>query len=293
LTQAQQRQSRIKIELDQAKEKLEGLDVESFGNANLFTSAAQDALNALETARKTEQQLTADKSAAEDADNKAREYLSNCRQAAQKLTSEKSALENVLRRSEQADWAPALDSIQAKTGYEQALAAVLGEDLDAAIGGSAGLGQRLVSPEGDVVRWDGFTIASGVETSAAIKLKQQNRISELSREIETAQAEVETASQAFEAARETRQAADTSAREARKALPDLERADRAAQAAMAQYETDIARASAQKTSLEDRVKRLTIEAEDVAAQVQKADRTTKLGAPVRKCDKTFGNARKP
>ena len=324
LTQAQQRQSRIQIELDQAKEKLEGLDVESFGNANLFTSAAQDALNALETARKTEQQLTADKSAAEDADNKAREYLSNCRQAAQKLTSEKSALENVLRRSEQADWAPALDSIQAKTGYEQALAAVLGEDLDAAIGGSAGLrwdgadapsqdlpkgvapitdyitapkelqarlsqigvaskadldrlagalkpGQRLVSPEGDVVRWDGFTIASGVETSAAIKLKQQNRVSELSRDIETAQAEVETASQAFEAARETRQAADTSAREARKTLPDLERADRAAQAAMAQYETDIARASAQKTSLEDRVKRLTIEAEDVAAQVQKAD----------------------
>ena len=114
--------------------------------------------------------------------------------------------------------------MQAKAGYEQALAAVLGEDLDAAIGGQAGLrwdgadvpaqdlpagvepitkfitapqelqarlsqigvaaiedihakskslkpGQRLVSPRGDVVRWDGFTIAAGVETSAAIKLE--------------------------------------------------------------------------------------------------------------------------
>jgi len=324
LVQAQQRRSRIQIELEQTQEKLSDLDTESFGNANLFSSAAQDALTALENARATEQRLSASKTEAEDKDQSAREHLSTIRQAAQKLTAEKSALENVLRRSASADWTPALDSIQAKAGYEQALAAVLGEDLEAAIGGQAGLrwdgadvpgqdlpngvdpitdyitapkelqarlsqigvasvdniqaqakslkpGQRLVSPRGDVVRWDGFTIAAGVETSAAIKLKQQNRIAELAAEVETAEADVETATAAFEAARAARQSAETAARDARKALPDLERADRAAQAAMAQYETDIARASAQKTSLEDRVTRLAAETAELNKQVQAAE----------------------
>ena len=324
LSQTQQRRSRIRIELEQTQDKLDALDTDSFGNANLFTSAAKDSLKALETARAAEQRLTAERTQAEETDRNAREHLSMVRQAAQKLTAEKSALQDVLRRSASADWTPALDSVQAKAGYEQALAAVLGEDLEAAIGGAAGLrwdgadvpaqdlpagvdpitnfitaprelqarlsqigvatnddiqskakslkpGQRLVSPRGDVVRWDGFMIAAGVETSAAIKLKQQNRVAELTRDIEAQDAEVNTATLAFETARQARQAAETAARDARKTLPDLERADRAAQAAMAQYETDIARASAQKTSLEDRVARLTAEAAELEKQVTTAE----------------------
>ena len=324
LTQAQQRRSRVRIELEQTEDKLAALDTDSFGNANLFSSAAADALTALENARAKEQALTADRTQAEDADRLAREHLSTLRQAAQKLTAEKSALDNVLRRSASADWTPALNSVQAKAGYEQALAAVLGEDLDAAIGGKAGLrwdgadvpaqdlpngvdritdfitaphelqarlsqigvaaiedihvkakslkpGQRLVSPRGDVVRWDGFTIAAGVETSAAIKLKQQNRVAELTLEIASAETAVQSATAEFEEAREARQAAETAAREARKALPDLERADRAAQAAMAQYETDIARASAQKTNLEDRIAHLSAESIELDKQVTAAE----------------------
>jgi chromosome segregation protein len=324
LTQAQQRRSRVTFELQGTQEKLDALDVESFGSANLFGASAKDALAALEAARETEQRLTAERTTAEDEDRTAREQLSNVRQAAQKLTAEKSALENVLRRSASADWTPALDSVQAQAGYEQALAAVLGEDLEAAVGGSAGLrwngaqtpsqdlpagveplskyitapaelaprlsqigvaaidnihtlaaqlkpGQRLVSPRGDVVRWDGFTIAAGVETSAAIKLKQQNRVAELAKDITAAEADVAKATATFETAREARQAAETAAKTARAALPDLERADRAAQAAMAQYETDIARASAQKTNLEDRVERLNLEAEELAKQVTAAE----------------------
>ncbi len=324
LTQVQQRRSRIKIELDQTQDKLLGLDTDSFGNSNLFGAASQEALEKLEAARATEQRLTSERTKTEETDRTTREQLSTVRQVTQKLTAEKSALENVLRRSSSADWTPALDSVQAKAGYEQALAAVLGEDLEAAVGGSAGLrwdgadiptqslpagvdpitahitapkelkarlsqigvasideiaakakdlkpGQRLVSPRGDVVRWDGFTIAAGVETSAAIKLKQQNRIGELASEIAAAESKVTQATTAFEAAREARQSAETAAREARKILPDLERADRAAQAAMAQYETDIARASAQKTSLEDRIQRLTAELDELNKQVVTAE----------------------
>ena len=70
----------------------------------------------------------------------------------------------------------------------------------------------------------------------------------------------------FETAREARNAAQDKAREARKALPDLERTDRAAQAALAQYETDIARESAEKRSLEDRLERLAREIKESTAQ---------------------------
>jgi len=117
-----------------------------------------------------------------------------------------------------------------------------------------GPGQRLVTTDGHVARWDGFEIAAGAETSAAIKLKQQTRLTELAGEIETAQASVAKAQAAFETAREARNAANEAARTARQALPDLERRDRAAQAALAQYETDVARESAQKRSLEDRLR---------------------------------------
>ena len=44
VTQVQQRRSRIRMELEQTEDKLEGLDTESFGNANLFGAASQEAL---------------------------------------------------------------------------------------------------------------------------------------------------------------------------------------------------------------------------------------------------------
>ena len=224
-----------------------------------------------------------------------------------------------MSRGANADWPPALSALDVKKGYEQALAAALGEDLDAAIGGDAqlrwtgaeaptqalpagakpladfvkapkelearlsqigvvaaddivslarnlGPGQRLVTTDGHVARWDGFEIAAGAETSAAIKLKQQTRLTELADEIETAQASVAKAQAAFETAREVRNAANEAARTARQALPDLERRDRAAQAALAQYETDVARESAQKRSLEDRLERLEREIKELKTQ---------------------------
>ena len=286
---------------------------------NLFAAGAKEALAALEAARKVEQELTTLRSRAEETDQSTRETLSDSKQALSQLTAEQSALQRVVSRGENADWMPALSKLDVQKGYEQALAAALGEDLDAAIGTNATLrwsgavtpsqslpagttplamlvkaptelaarlsqigvvetgqinllakdlapGQRLVTKDGQVARWDGFEIAAGAETSAAIKLKQQTRLTELIGEIEMAQAAVTQAQAAFETAREARNTAQNKAREARKALPDLERTDRAAQAALAQYETDVARESAEKRSLEDRLERLAREIKDITAQ---------------------------
>ncbi len=321
--QLETRLSRLEKDHEDNQERLAGMQKDGGSSANLFAAGAKEALAALETARAEEQALSAKRTEAEKTDQSAREALADARQALSKLTAEQSALERILSRGGSADWTPALDEIQAQSGYEQALAAALGEDLDAAIGGTATLrwtsadvpnqalpagttplservtapdalaarlsqigvvesadiatlapmlktGQRLVTREGQVARWDGFEIAAGAETSAAIKLKQQNRLADLKTNITAHEANVETASKAFEAARALRTTAEDAAREARKALPDLERRDRAAQAALAQYETDIARASAEKRSLEDRLDRLSAEISELKKQLATA-----------------------
>ncbi len=54
-------------------------------------------------------------------------------------------------------------------------------------------GQRLVSPEGDLWRWDGFTARAGAPSAAAARLRQRNRLRELMAQIEDADLGVEEA----------------------------------------------------------------------------------------------------
>ncbi|MDB2437929.1 chromosome segregation protein SMC [Hellea sp.] len=319
LSQIEHRLERLSTEKSEAEEKAATLEKNEGSSGNLFAAGASEALSALEAARETEQDLASKKAAAETQDQAAREALSDVKQTLSSLTAEQSALERVVSRGAAEEWTPALSSLDVKKGYEQALAAALGEDLDAAIGGDAqlrwtgaktpsqslpsaakpltnfvkapkelearlsqigvvnaddivtlardlGPGQRLVTTDGHVARWDGFVIAAGAETSAAIKLKQQTRLGELAGEISAAEADVAKAQAAFETARDLRNAANEAAKSARQALPDLERRDRAAQAALAQYETDVARESAQKRSLEDRLERLEREIKELTTQ---------------------------
>ena len=318
-SQIEHRLERLSTEKSEAEDKAAALEKNEGSSGNLFAAGASEALSALEAARETEQNLASKKATAETQDQAAREALSDVKQTLSSLTAEQSALERVVSRGAAEEWTPALSALDVKKGYEQALAAALGEDLDAAIGGDAqlrwtgaktpsqslpsaakpltnfvkapkelearlsqigvveaddiialardlGPGQRLVTTDGHVARWDGFVIAAGAETSAAIKLKQQTRLGELAGEISAAEADVAKAQTAFEAARDLRNSANEAAKSARQALPDLERRDRAAQAALAQYETDVARESAQKRSLEDRLERLEREIKELTTQ---------------------------
>jgi chromosome segregation protein len=82
-------------------------------------------------------------------------------------------------------------------------------------------GQRLVSREGDLWRWDGFRAgAEDAPSAAALRLQQLNRLEELKQELEQANARVEGASRAHDVLRrqldEITQA-DKRAREARRA----------------------------------------------------------------------------
>src|SRR6185437_3819654 len=62
-------------------------------------------------------------------------------------------------------------------------------------------GQRLVSLEGDVWRWDGFAASAHAPTGAARRLAERSRLADIQAELEDAHAELETRKRAVEEAR--------------------------------------------------------------------------------------------
>jgi len=180
-------------------------------------------------------------SQAREAEGRLRAPLTEAERKAQRLETEVRTLTNLLGSASGGLWPPVVDSISVARGYEAALGAALGDDLDASINDSAPAhwslpeggfadpalpqgvqslgslvqappalqrrlaqigvvlrgegkslrillkaGQRLVSKEGDLWRWDGFVSAAEAPTPAARRLVEKNRLGDLSREAEAA-----------------------------------------------------------------------------------------------------------
>jgi chromosome segregation protein len=216
----------------------------------------------------------------------------------------------------------ALAELKAAPGYERALAAALGEDIEAVLGSegprrwqgseaqagdpplAAGLerlldhveapaalhrrlaqvgiadadtgqplavGQRLVTREGVMRRWDGF-VSVGGGAAAAERLLRANRLTEIDRQLpglEQAVAEAETArdaaAAAVEAHRQQAEAARAAATTAERTGRDAARAGDAATAALE-------RLDAQRAGLEERRADLAPLAEAAGAAVEAARR---------------------
>ncbi len=81
-------------------------------------------------------------------------------------------------------------------------------------------GQRLVSVEGDLWRWDGFRVsADDASSSAALRLQQTNRLAELTEALDAAEEKANVAKQEYATkkdALETAQTAESTARRDRK-----------------------------------------------------------------------------
>ncbi len=76
-------------------------------------------------------------------------------------------------------------------------------------------GQRLVTRDGGLWRWDGFVVTAGAATAAATRLAQRNRLEEIRAELRAATAEAEKAGQLAESAAAARTEAAQGEREAR------------------------------------------------------------------------------
>ncbi len=230
-------------------------------------------------------------SARRDAENAARAPLAEADRALQRLEAEIATVRKLVAPPADRRFPPVLDRLTVAKGYEVALGAALGDDLDAsdaadapirwsgapgdvdpnlpegtralsdAVSGVPALtrrlrqvgvvaradgpalarklrpGQRLVSPEGDLWRWDGFHAVADAPSAAARRLAERNRLAELEvslaeakrraaearATLEKEQAGVREAaaseSQALEASRQARRVSD----QAREALAQAER----------------------------------------------------------------------
>lgn len=278
-----ERAARFTAEKARLEREIEALSASS-DDAPPVDDLREEAAIAEETAQGAEEAVTEAREAlslARDAENRLRGPLNEAERKAQRLETEARTLAKLVTSATGDLWPPALDQITVRKGYETALGAALGDDLEASTNPTApahwaetgpgdsdptlpegvrsladlatapaalqrrlrqigvvtkeeglrlrGLlrpGQRLVSQEGDLWRWDGFTTAAEAPSPAARRLAEKNRLGDLEREAAEAREEAEqlrhqaedaletvrrAAShemQAVEAARQTRQALD-------------------------------------------------------------------------------------
>jgi chromosome segregation protein len=188
------------------------------------------------------------------------------------LAAEERALAELLEPAEADLFPPLIDAVTVQAGWEAALGAALGEDLNAPadeaapvhwtslpplepaplpggapplaefvtapnqlnrrlasigvvedmqagarLAGELSRGQRLVSRDGALWRWDGYTIAAGAPTAAATRLAQRNRLAEVRDTLKAAKKDAEAAGAAALAARQARDAAAAGEQAAREA----------------------------------------------------------------------------
>ena len=208
----------------------------------------------------------------------ARDAAAESEKRAQRLETEAKTLSKMLSLETRSLWPPVIDHVSVEKGFEKALGAALGDDLDAPIDASSPMhwsnvgaqsgdptlpegveplaryvkapaqlarrlaqigvveraageqlaaalqtGQRLVSREGDLWRWDGFVAAAHAPTGAARRLAQRSRFAEIDAELASARAEVEDKRKALSLAQSAFEAAGHAESESRSRERDLNR----------------------------------------------------------------------
>jgi chromosome segregation protein len=282
-------------------------------------TTAAAALATAEALRVEAEQGRADAAERRDA---AESRLASARAALSAAKSEHDALARALEHG----GGSAIASLKAEPGYERALAAALGDDVEAVIGSEGprrwqgseaaaadptlpagcecladhvtaprelarrlrqvavvdedggqalAVGQRLVTRDGKMRRWDGF-VAEGVGAAAAERLLRANRLAELARELPGVEKAVATAlaerDQALGSMEQLRKAAEDARHAALAAERDAREAARAIDSATAALE----RIEAQRSGLEQRQADLEPVLEASREAVQSAERS--LGA---------------
>jgi chromosome segregation protein len=141
-------------------------------------------------------------------------------------------------------------------------------------------GQRLVSREGDLWRWDGFAVAADAPTAAARRLAEKNRLADLGREIETVRHEVEAKGRAADEAETQLAAAVAAESDARTRWREAQHAAEAARDAHARAEREAARVTARRSALAEAKVRLAASRDEAAAMQRDAGEALAQLAPV-------------
>ena len=141
---------------------------------------------------------------------------------------------------------------------------VADEGQGARLGDRLSQGQRLVSRDGALWRWDGFTMSAGAATGGAARLKRRNRLIEVRGQLAAAGAKVKAAEDRMTAAR-------TAADEAVAAEKAARQAAHAADAACARARDALAEIKERAADHASRLAALTQTAADVDAELKAAE----------------------
>jgi chromosome segregation protein len=327
--EAQGRLARSQRALDAAKVDRAAIGPTVDPAADLAKAAFQAALEKLRQARAALTEAEAAQTAAAQAEAAARDGARKAEDQLGRLRTEARGLAQLTAGGAKADYPPALDQVEPQPGYEAALAAALGDELNAALDaravahwagrdaqvaadwpkgctalaplikappalaarlaltavvdrkdgpalqGKLPVGARIVSKEGDLWRWDGFTVRAEAPRPAAIRLEQRRRLAQLEAEIDRLAPAAVQAAEAHQAARAALSAAEDALRAARRGPEAAERVLGAAREEAERFERETARREARAASLDDTIARFEAElaetrdrlAEAVAAEV--------------------------
>ncbi len=282
-------------------------------------AAADERLEALEK----------DRAAQEPKAQSARDLLQTAEAASARARAEEGALAELLEMNDAELWPPLIDAVEVEPGYETALGAAIGDDiqsssdeaapihwksypayadrlalpesarpLDQQVKAPASLqrrlsqvglvesadgarlarelkpGQRLVSQEGELWRWDGYTVTDKAQSAAALRLQQRNRLAELRVETAELQSKSDAAKLAFDAAQTTLTTVRQGCETARKTARDADQSSNQARAQLAQLEREAAQRSSRLLTLSEQAAQ--IESDITEAEAEQTDQQARL-----------------
>ncbi|MCD7060438.1 AAA family ATPase [Pelagibacterium xiamenense] len=242
-----------------------------------------------------------------------------------RLESEADTLSRVLNVDGGTLWPAVVDALHVESGFETALGAALGDDLEASDDSAAPIhwqnagtgegdatlpegveplsryvsgtpllerrlaqigvvsaedgprlmaqlqpGQRLVTADGALWRWDGLVAAADAPTAAAQRLAQRNRLRELDEEIARTRAERNRARQALEELKLRLDQARQAEVETRNAWREAQRGISAAQAGLDAAQKNLSELTARQTALQETQARLEENLADAEAHFEAA-----------------------
>jgi chromosome segregation protein len=286
-------------------------DTSGLGDLTELSAAMEGAQQWLAEAEAAAQDSEASHVAARSKLEASRAPVNEADKRVQRLETEARTIAKLVNGETKNLWPPIIDGVTVAKGFEKALGAVLGDDLDAPVDPSAPMrwtnagvtegdpalpdgvealtahveapselarrlaqigvvpkergaelvsqlktGQRLVSLEGDVWRWDGFVAAAHAPTGAARRLAERARLVDIENELEQARIDASAKRQALETAEAELKAASTTETSARDAWRAAQREADAARQRHANAERELNRHAARKSALTEAHSRL-------------------------------------
>ena len=310
----------------QADEQKLSDETGSLGDLDALAAAMETAQETLAVSEAAAQASETGHVAARQKLEASRAPLTEADKRVQRLETEARTISKLVNGETKNLWPPIIDGVTVTKGYEKALGAVLGDDLDAPIDPSAPMrwtnagasfddpslpagvdplaahveapaelarrlaqigvvakergaelvsqlktGQRLVSLEGDVWRWDGFVASAHAPTGAARRLAERARLVDIEHELEQARTDAASKRQALEDAEAELKAASAAESAAREAWRAAQREADAARERHAATEREINRHAARKSALTEAHTRLAADRSEAEAAHESAN----------------------